>query len=98
MSELLNIELTLPGLMSIVRYLIFAGVICILAVHVLATMGSLAAQIFLCRRGIHHTPDEKSIRVEGINTVSHCKHCGRKIAQDSAGNWFELDYTKNTEE
>lgn len=94
MSESLSIELTVSGLMNSAIYLLGAVVICILAVHILAAMGNLAAQRLLCRYGVNHTPDEKSIRVEGINTVSRCKHCGRRIAQDSAGNWFELGSDK----
>lgn len=34
-----------------------------------------------------HKPTE-FIYKEGINTISTCKYCGKKIIQDSQGNWF----------
>ena len=37
-----------------------------------------------------HKPS-KEIRTDGIFIQSTCKYCGKKIEQDSQGNWFEID-------
>lgn len=37
-----------------------------------------------------HKPS-KEIRTDGISIQSTCKYCGKKIEQDSQGNWFEID-------
>lgn len=37
-----------------------------------------------------HKPS-KEIRTDGISIQSTCKYCGKKIEQDSQGNWFEVD-------
>lgn len=42
---------------------------------------------FMCDILDRHSPT-KNIRVDGINLKSYCKHCRRKIMQDSQGNWF----------
>ena len=34
-----------------------------------------------------HSPDD-SREEAGINTISKCKHCGKRIMRDSQGNWF----------
>jgi len=46
----------------------------------------------LIRRFLHdilgwHSPDLK-IGFDGCSFTSTCKHCGKKILQDSQGNWF----------
>lgn len=38
--------------------------------------------------GWHKPIKEKTFK--GINIISKCKHCGKEIAQDSQGNWFEI--------
>lgn len=36
-----------------------------------------------------HTPKETGIEsFDGVNYYSTCKYCGKKIIQDSQGNWF----------
>ena len=37
-----------------------------------------------------HKPS-KEIRTDGISIQSKCKYCGKRIEQDSQGNWFEID-------
>ena len=34
-----------------------------------------------------HIPDE-TMGFDGLSFTSHCKICGKKIMQDSQGNWF----------
>lgn len=34
-----------------------------------------------------HTPDGVQ-SFDGCSTSSHCIHCGKKILQDSQGDWF----------
>lgn len=34
-----------------------------------------------------HEP-AKNITFNGISYCSHCKYCGKRIFQDSQGNWF----------
>ena len=35
-----------------------------------------------------HQPDNSPQWSDGCSTHSICKHCGKKIMQDSQGNWF----------
>ena len=37
-----------------------------------------------------HKPIKKKT-FKGINIISKCKYCGKEIAQDSQGNWFEVE-------
>lgn len=37
-----------------------------------------------------HKPS-KEYKTDGISIQSTCKYCGKKIEQDSQGNWFEID-------
>lgn len=37
-----------------------------------------------------HKPIKEKI-FKGINIISKCKYCGKEIAQDSQGNWFEVE-------
>lgn len=39
--------------------------------------------------GWHKPIKEKTFR--GINIISKCRYCGKEIAQDSQGNWFEVE-------
>lgn len=39
--------------------------------------------------GWHKPIKEKTFK--GINIISKCKYCGKEIAQDSQGNWFEVE-------
>lgn len=39
--------------------------------------------------GWHKPIKEKTLN--GINIISKCKYCGKEIAQDSQGNWFEVE-------
>lgn len=41
---------------------------------------------FLCNILDWHSPS--NITYDEVNSHSHCKHCGKKILQDSYGNWF----------
>ena len=38
--------------------------------------------------GWHKPIKEKTFK--DINIISKCKYCGKEIAQDSQGNWFEV--------
>ena len=38
--------------------------------------------------GWHKPIKEKTFK--GINIISRCKYCGKEMAQDSQGNWFEV--------
>lgn len=42
---------------------------------------------FLCNILGWHKPSDY-IDIHGINITSKCKYCGKKIIQDSWGNWF----------
>lgn len=44
---------------------------------------------FLCGVLGWHSPT-KQITFYGINIMSICRYCGKPIALDSQGNWFEL--------
>ena len=35
-----------------------------------------------------HKPDESTIHSDGYSELAECKYCGKKIMQDSQGNWF----------
>ena len=37
-----------------------------------------------------HKPIKKKT-FSGIAIISKCKYCGKEIAQDSQGNWFEVE-------
>ena len=39
--------------------------------------------------GWHKPIKEKIFR--GTNIISKCEYCGKEIAQDSQGNWFEVE-------
>lgn len=39
--------------------------------------------------GWHKPIKEKTFK--GINIISKCRYCGKEIAQDSQGNWFEVE-------
>lgn len=46
--------------------------------------------IFFCKFfGWHKKP--KDIEIRGINNVGTCPRCGKRVIQDSQGNWFQ-DY------
>ena len=38
-----------------------------------------------------HLPISESERFKGISNCAVCKHCGKRIMQDSQGNWFRYD-------
>lgn len=38
-----------------------------------------------------HVPINDSKHYRGINHCAICKHCGKRIMQDSQGNWFSID-------
>ena len=42
---------------------------------------------FLCKVLDMHTPSY-TIKHDGASYVSRCKYCGKRIMQDSKGNWF----------
>lgn len=35
-----------------------------------------------------HEPDESPDWFDGCTIHARCKHCGKKICQDSQGNWY----------
>ena len=37
-----------------------------------------------------HKPS-KEYKTDGISIQSTCRYCGKRIEQDSQGNWFEID-------
>ena len=37
-----------------------------------------------------HKPTKKKT-FNGIAIISKCRYCGKEIAQDSQGNWFEVE-------
>ena len=37
-----------------------------------------------------HKPIKENT-LNGTNIISKCKYCGKEIAQDSQGNWFEVE-------
>lgn len=39
--------------------------------------------------GWHKPIKEKTFK--GINIISRCRYCEKEIAQDSQGNWFEVE-------
>lgn len=47
---------------------------------------------FKCEKLDWHKPEKIRYYAEGdiyhVNTLSRCKYCGRRICQDSQGNWF----------
>ena len=56
-------------------------------------MATLLEPMGLFRRFTHnflgwHEPNEMITQL-GINRVSYCKFCDRRILQDSQGGWFE---------
>lgn len=38
-----------------------------------------------------HTPDKSTVKNIGLGLHARCKHCNKKIEQDSQGNWFEIE-------
>ena len=35
-----------------------------------------------------HLPDDKPQEFNGCNIHAHCRFCGKRIMQDSQGNWY----------
>ena len=48
---------------------------------------------FMCNILDWHKPSY--FVVQGINTISYCRYCDRKIMRDSQGNWFSIAHKKN---
>lgn len=46
---------------------------------------------FLCNVMGWHQPFEGRKAFDGSSYVSVCRHCNRKILQDSQGNWFTVE-------
>lgn len=44
---------------------------------------------FLCDVMGWHKPSPRCTS-DGVNILSTCKYCGRQIALDSQGNWFDI--------
>lgn len=42
---------------------------------------------FLCNVMGWHKPSD-NITSDGVNFISTCRYCGKRILQDSQGNWF----------
>lgn len=51
--------------------------------------------IFRCDILDWHSP--KEIGFNGVNFCSYCKRCGRRILQDSQGNWFSIEVCTSKE-
>ena len=45
---------------------------------------------FMCDTMDWHSP-AKHIGFDGCSFTSTCRHCNRRILQDSQGNWFAID-------
>ena len=55
-------------------------------------MSTVLEEMGLFRRFTHnvlgwHAPND-TVTPVGINLVSYCRYCDRRILQDSQGNWF----------
>jgi hypothetical protein len=43
---------------------------------------------WMCDTMDWHRPHSMDVGFDGASAHSNCKYCGRKVLQDSQGNWF----------
>lgn len=77
-------------LLAIILLLIVIPGTFIFLLSIIWTFTSFRPMKWLCHdfAGWHEPDPDKEIEFDGCNHITYCKICGKRIMQDSQGNWF----------